>query len=154
MTEIVLILAGVMVGIPAGIIVLVALQGWLRDRGRRRHVTRELARRDVLLVSTTRLLEPDPARRPRVVAATVVRCLDDARHALAIFRTRLGGEIPSLTRMTLLARDEATLRLQRRARAQGLDAVLNIRYETSHVLPTTVEVFAYGTAVALRREGE
>ncbi len=147
MNEIVFILGGVMIGTPAAIIVLVALQGWLRDRRRRRYVAEQLARRDVLLVNTRRLLEVDPSHTPRLVAATVVRCLDDARHALAIFRTRLGGEVPSLTRTTLLARDEATLRLQELARSAGYDAVTNIRYETSHVLPTTVEVFAYGTGV-------
>lgn len=153
MSEIVLILAGVMVGTPSAIILLVALQGWLRDRYRRQHVARELARPDVLLVNTRRLLPVDPSHPPQAIAATVVRCLDDARHALAIFRTRLGGEVPSLTRTTLLARDEATLRLKELARGLGFDAVLNIRYETSHVLPTTVEVFAFGTGVVRRDEG-
>jgi uncharacterized protein YbjQ (UPF0145 family) len=150
--EIVLILASVMVGTPLAIFLLVAVQGWLRDRRRRQHVTRELARRDVLLVNGKRLLEADPSHPPEVIAATVVRCLDDARHALALFRTRVGGEVPSLTRSTLLARDEATLRLQDQARAAGFDAVVNIRYETSQVLPTTVEVLAYGTGIRRRRD--
>ncbi len=82
----------------------------------------------------------------------MVRCLDDARHALAIFRTKLGGEVPSLTRSTRLARDEATMRLKEQARASGYDAVLNIRFETSQVLPMTIEVFAYGTGIVRRRD--
>lgn len=151
MNEIVLILLAVMVGIPAGIFVLVALQGMFRDHRRRQHVARELARNDVLLVNTRGLLAVDPSHPPEVLAATVVRCLDDARHALAIFRTRIGGEVRSLTHSTLLARDEATLRLQDQARTAGFDAVLNIRYETSQVLPMTVEVFAYGTGVVRLR---
>lgn len=151
MNEIVLILLAVMLGIPAGIFVLVALQGRLRDQWRRQKVARELARPDVLLVNTKRLLAVDPSRPPEVLVATVVRCLDDARHALAIFRTKIGGEVRSLTRSTLLARDEATLRLKDQARAAGFDAVLNIRYETSQILPMTVEVFAYGTGIVRLR---
>jgi uncharacterized protein YbjQ (UPF0145 family) len=145
--EIVFILASVMLGIPVGIFVLVAAQGALRDRWRRQYVARELARSDVLLVNTRRLLVADPSHPPQVLAATVVRCLDDSRHALAIFRTKLGGEVPSLTRSALLARDEAAVRLQDQARALGFDAVQNIRYETSQVMPLTVEVFAYGTGI-------
>jgi len=152
MHEIVLILASVMFGIPGGIFVLVAVQGKLRDRWRRQYVSQELARQDVLLVNTKRLLEADPSRPPEVLAATVVRCLDDARHALAIFRTKLGGEVRSLTASTLLARDEAMLRLKEQARAAGFDAVLNIRFETSQVLPMTVEVLAYGTGILRRRD--
>ncbi len=152
MNEIVLILASVMLGIPAGIFVLVAVQGRLRDNRRSKYVARELARRDVLLVNTKRLLEVDSSLPPEVLAATVVRCLDDARHAMAIFRTKIGGEVRSLTRSTLLARDEATMRLKEQARAAGFDAVLNIRFETSQVLPMTVEVFAYGTGILRRRD--
>lgn len=152
MHEIVFILASVMLGIPAGIFVLVALQGRFREQRRSQYVARELARRDVLLVSTKRLLAVDPSHPPQVLAATVVRCLDDARHALAIFRTKIGGEVRSLTRSALLARDEATLRLKEQARAAGFDAVLNIRYETSQVLPMTVEVIAYGTGIVRLRD--
>jgi uncharacterized protein YbjQ (UPF0145 family) len=150
--EIVFILLSVMLGIPAGIFLLAALQGGLRDRWRRQHVARELARRDVLLVNTKRLLAADPSRQPEVLVATVVRCLDDARHAMAFFRTMVGGEVPSLTRSALLARDEATLRLKELAHAAGFDAVLNIRYETSQVLSTTVEVFVYGTGIVRLRD--
>ncbi len=147
MHEIVLILASVMFGIPFGIFVLVAVQGGLRDGRRRRFVARELARSDVLLVNTKGLLTADPSHPPQVLSATVVRCLDDSRHAMAIFRTKLGGEVRTMTRLTLLARDEVTMRLKELARASGYDAVVNIRYETSQVLATSVEIFAYGTGI-------
>jgi uncharacterized protein YbjQ (UPF0145 family) len=56
-----------------------------------------------------------------------------------------------LTRNVGLARDQATERLRERARERGYDAVLNVRFETSLVIPVAVEVMAYGTGVKRAR---
>lgn len=134
--------------------VLVGLQGWLRDRARRR-VVDDFARRnaDVLLVNTRRFPEADPRVLPTVVSASVVRCLDPTRFSLGSLRQIVGGEMKMFTANLALARDEATERLRAQAKAGGFDAVLNLRYETSEVMANAVEIIAYGTAIRRRQDG-
>jgi len=49
--------------------------------------------------------------------------------------------------MTLARGLDECMDIARRAKAQGFDAVLNVRYETSQVMPNALEIVAYGTAI-------
>ncbi|MDY0001140.1 MAG: heavy metal-binding domain-containing protein [Polyangia bacterium] len=131
--------------------VVVGLQGWARDRARRR-VIDQFARQngDILLVNTRRWPEADPAVLPSVVCSSVVRCLDPTRFSLGSLRQIVGGEMKMFTANLTLTRDEATERMRAEAKAKGYDAVVNIRYETSQVSATALEIIAYGTAIRRR----
>lgn len=128
--------------------VLVGLQGWIRDRARRR-VIDQFARqnRDVLLVNTRRWPESDRSVPPSLVSANVVRCLDPTRFSLGSLRQIVGGEMKMFTANLTLTRDEATERLRAEAKAKGYDTVVNVRYETSQVGANALEVVVYGTAI-------
>ena len=127
---------------------VIGLQGWLRDRARRRVIERfRQENAGVLLVNTRRFPTADSSKMPALVSASVVRCLDSTRYSIGSLKQIIGGELKMLTGNLTMARDEATERLRAEARAEGFDAVLNVRYETSLVMPMAVEVVAYGTGI-------
>ena len=63
------------------------------------------------------------------------------------FKTIVGGELKSYTKMMDEARDIATKRMVAEAEALGADAVINIRFASSAIMQGAAEVIAYGTAV-------
>jgi uncharacterized protein YbjQ (UPF0145 family) len=143
-----LAILSVVVLITVGPPLIIGLQGWLRDRARWKVIERYREQNaGVLLVNTKRSPTADAAKAPELVSASVVRCLDSTRYSIGSLKQIVGGEMKILTGNLTLARDEATERLRESARAGGFDAVLNVRYETSLVMPQAVEILAYGTAI-------
>lgn len=63
------------------------------------------------------------------------------------FKTIVGGELKSYTKMMDEARDIATKRMVAESEALGADAVINIRFASSAIVQGAAEVIAYGTAV-------
>jgi len=138
----------------AALPVLVGLQGWLRDRARRRTI--EAFREQnagVLLVNTKRWPTADSTVAPALVASSTVRCLDSTRFSLGSLRQIVGGEMKMFGGNMNLARDEAIERLRDEARGQGFDCVLNVRFETSQVAATAFEIVAYGTGIRRAAQG-
>ena len=66
------------------------------------------------------------------------------------FKTIVGGELKSYTKMMNEARDIATERMVAEAEALGADAVVNVRFASSSVMDGAAEVMAYGTAVKFK----
>ena len=66
------------------------------------------------------------------------------------FKTIVGGELKSYTKMMNEARDIATQRMVAEAEALGADAVVNVRFASSAVMDGAAEVMAYGTAVKFK----
>lgn len=131
---------------------LIALQGWLRDRARVREVARMREENASVLIVNTRLLpRADPTVPAQLVCASLVRCLDATRFSVASLKQLVGGEMRMINRNLTLSRDEATERLRQQVRELGLDTIINVRYETSIVMPMAAEVVVYGTAI--RRSG-
>ncbi|RLG21605.1 hypothetical protein DRN74_01745 [Candidatus Micrarchaeota archaeon] len=86
-----------------------------------------------------------------LVWGTTVRAKFLGKDLLAIFRSLVGGEIKEYTDMVNIARRQAIERMVANAKALGANAVVNVHIgSTSQVLPGTVELFAYGTAVVIR----
>lgn len=130
--------------------VIIGVQGYLRDRARRGELERMRAdNASVVLTNTRRFPVCDASVPPVMVSANVVRSMDATRVVIGSLKHLVGGEMRMFTGNMTLARDEATERLRAEARALGMDAVLNVRYETSMVMPNAVELLAYGTAVRL-----
>ena len=69
----------------------------------------------------------------------------------AIVRLILGGELTEYTEMMGKARQVAMNRMIVQAEKIGADAIINVRYTTTSVVGSAAELFAYGTAVKLRK---
>lgn len=63
------------------------------------------------------------------------------------FKTLVGGELKSYTKMMDDARNIAIQRMVDQAGAMGADAVICLRFATSAIMAGAAEVMAYGTAV-------
>ena len=74
------------------------------------------------------------------------------RDLSAIARLILGGELTEYTEMMGKARSVATQRMIAAAEKRGADAIINVRYTTTSVIGSAAELFAYGTAVRMRRK--
>ena len=69
----------------------------------------------------------------------------------ALLKLVLGGELTEYTEMMGRARAAATDRMIAQAAETGADAIINVRYMTTSVVASAAELFAYGTAVKLRK---
>lgn len=63
------------------------------------------------------------------------------------FKTIVGGELKTYSKMMNEARALSTKRMVEEAEELGADAVVNIRYATSAIIQGAAEVITYGTAV-------
>lgn len=86
-----------------------------------------------------------------VVTGNTVRSKHLGKDLGAALKSIIGGELKYYTEMLVDARKEATDRLINDARSLGAHAVINLRFMTSAVMATAAELFAYGTAVKIRR---
>ena len=62
-------------------------------------------------------------------------------------KSLVGGELKGMTKMLAEGRQHAQQRLEQEAEAQGADAVVAFRFDTSELGGTWTEICAYGTAV-------
>jgi len=66
-------------------------------------------------------------------------------------KSLFGGELKGMTKMLADGRGHATQRLVEEAEAQGANAIIAFRYDTSELGSTWTEICAYGTAVRVRK---
>jgi uncharacterized protein YbjQ (UPF0145 family) len=84
-----------------------------------------------------------------VVRGSTIRAKHIGRDIMASFKTIIGGEIKSYTKMLVEAREEAFQRMIADGQNKNANAILNIRFMTAQVMPGAAEIMAYGTAVKL-----
>lgn len=84
-----------------------------------------------------------------VVEGNVVRSKHIGRDIAAGLKSIVGGEIGGYSEMLSEARDQAKRRMVQAARAQGANAVVQMRYTTSAIQQGMSELLAYGTAVTV-----
>lgn len=94
-----------------------------------------------------------------LVSGSVVISVDYFKRFAALLRNLIGGRLRSYEPLLDRARREAVLRMIEQALAEGYDAVVNVRLETSTVASggagqgrAGVEMLAFGTALKLARE--
>ncbi|MEO1481437.1 MAG: YbjQ family protein [Myxococcota bacterium] len=95
------------------------------------------------------------ATRSGLVTGSVIVSLDYFKRFLAGLRQIFGGRIKAYEPLLDRARREALLRMKESARAEGFDAILNVRINTSRLASggqdgrgtAGVEVVAFGTAI-------
>ena len=68
---------------------------------------------------------------------------------MAGFKTLVGGEIMTYTKLMAEAREQALDRMIEEAKRLGADAVVGVRFSTSVIVGGAAELLAYGTAVKL-----
>ena len=66
------------------------------------------------------------------------------------FKSMVGGELKSYTKMMNESREIATKRMIEEAQNLGADAIIGIRFATSSVLQGASEIMAFGTAVKIK----
>ena len=65
------------------------------------------------------------------------------------FKSMVGGELGSYTKMLEEAREIAIKRMVEKATSMGADAIVAVRFNSASVMQGAAEIMAYGTAVKL-----
>ena len=84
-----------------------------------------------------------------LVQGNTVRSKHVGRDIMAGLKNIVGGELRGYTELLEDARQEATNRMVEAARAEGANAVVNVRFSTSAITSGASELYVYGTAVLL-----
>jgi len=86
-----------------------------------------------------------------IVSGSIVNSKHVGKDIAAAFKTLVGGEIKGYTELLTESRNAALERMIDAAESIGADAVVGLRFGTSSVTQSAAEIFAYGTAVKLRK---
>ena len=116
---------------------------------------READARNFPVVSFRTMPEDWNVGSSNLVTGNIVISVDYFKRVIASLKRLVGGRIKTYEPLLDRARREAMLRMIESARAQGYDAVINVRLETSRLANARrdgkgiagVEMFAYGTAI-------
>jgi uncharacterized protein YbjQ (UPF0145 family) len=65
----------------------------------------------------------------------------------------LGGELKGMTKALVASREQVRERMIEEAEAQGANAIIAMRFDTSEMGGNWTEICAYGTAVRVRKAG-
>lgn len=84
-----------------------------------------------------------------LVRGNTIRVRHIGRDILAILKTIIGGEVQTYTKMMAESREQAIDRMIEEAKAQGANAIVDIRFTTSFIMAGAAEILAYGTAVVV-----
>ena len=82
-----------------------------------------------------------------LVSGSMVQSKNAFKDIGAGFKSMIGGELVSYTKMMQEAREVATRRMVEQAQKIGADAIVNIRFASSAVMQGAAEIMAFGTAV-------
>lgn len=147
-------------GLPLAILIIAYFIGNYIER---RHF-RKIQEREQALhgfpVTTFEALPPNwHVERAKLVSGSVVVSLDYFKRVIAGLRSLIGGRVKTYEPLLERARREALLRMNESAKADGFDAVINVRLETSRLANSRgdgkgtagVEMLAFGTAIYVRR---
>jgi uncharacterized protein YbjQ (UPF0145 family) len=153
--------AAIDLGLPIALLVATCLSGRYLET---RHY-RDLRRREVELIrmpAVTFRQVPSAwnVTETGLVTGSVVVSVDYFKRFLAGLRMLFGGRVKSYESLLDRGRREALLRCKEAARAQGYQAVINVRLETSRLASSRrdgqatagIEVLAFGTGLRLRSD--
>lgn len=87
-----------------------------------------------------------------LVRGNTVRARHIGKDILASFRNVIGGEIAEYTKLLAESREQSIDRMVENAKSKGADGIVCIRFTTSSIMQAAAELFAYGTAVKLRKK--
>ena len=117
---------------------------------------REKASLHLPTVTSKMLPEVDQIAKSFLVTGSCVISIDYFKRILAVLRNIIGGRMTAYETLIDRARREAILRMK--YEALGSHIIVNTRVETASIFSSTsqngigsVEVFAYGTAIKLKK---
>ncbi|MBP5618639.1 MAG: YbjQ family protein [Clostridia bacterium] len=100
-----------------------------------------------MLIITTETVPGRELTPLGLVKGSTIQSKNIGKDIGAGFKTIIGGELKSYTKMMEEARAIATDCMVAEAEALGADAVVCVRFATSAIMQGAAEVIAYGTAV-------
>jgi uncharacterized protein YbjQ (UPF0145 family) len=148
-------------GIPILLLVATYVSGRFLERRHYRDIRRREAELIGLPAVTFRQVPTAwSVTETGLVMGSVVVSVDYFKRFLAGLRMFFGGRVKSYESLLDRGRREALLRCKEAARAQGYQAVINVRLETSRLASSNrdgratagVEVLAFGTGLGLRSD--
>lgn len=106
----------------------------------------------MLLTTQDQFSEYEIIQTLGLVKGNTVRARHVGKDILASFRNVVGGEIDEYTKLLAESREQAIDRMVMMAKMMGADAIVGIRFTTSSIMQAASEMFAYGTAVKLKKK--
>jgi len=103
----------------------------------------------MLIVTTDQVQGREIVEVIGLVRGATVRTKHVGTDIMAALRTLVGGEVKGYSSLMAGAREQAIDRMVTAAAAQGADAIVAMRMETSSIAKGASELLAYGTAVRL-----
>ncbi|MFH1106342.1 MAG: YbjQ family protein [Candidatus Micrarchaeota archaeon] len=87
-----------------------------------------------------------------LVWTSTARSRSFAHDLIAVTKSLAGGESHAYRHMMNEARKDIVHGLAEQARLLGANAVLGVQMNSTQILPATIDIYAYGTAVVLEKE--
>jgi uncharacterized protein YbjQ (UPF0145 family) len=106
----------------------------------------------MLLTTQDQFSEYEIIQTLGLVKGNTVRARHAGKDILATFRNVVGGEIEEYTKLLAESREQAIDRMTMMAKMMGADGIVGIRFTTSSIMQAASEMFAYGTAVKLKKK--
>ena len=103
-----------------------------------------------MLLVTTETISGKDFETLGLVSGSMVQSKNAFKDIGAGFKSIVGGELVSYTKMMQEARDIASQRMVDQAKQMGADAVVNVRFASSAVMQGAAEIMASGTAVQFK----
>ena len=103
-----------------------------------------------MLLVTTETISGKDFETLGLVSGSMVQSKNAFKDIGAGFKSIVGGELVSYTKMMQEARDIASQRMVDQAKQMGADAVVNVRFASSAVMQGAAEIMASGTAVKFK----
>ncbi len=104
----------------------------------------------MILTPTAEIANREIERTFGLVSGNAVMSKHVGLSFLAGFKSIVGGEIKDYTDLLTQTRTTATNRMSDHARSIGADAIVNVRFATSSIMPGASEILVYGSAVKLK----
>lgn len=106
--------------------------------------------KEMIIVNTEEITGREINEVLGLVRGNTIRARHIGSDIMAGLRNIVGGEVKEYTQMISEAREDALKRMLDEAEKLNADAVVNVRFTTSHVMGGAAEILAYGTAVKLK----
>lgn len=100
-----------------------------------------------MFIVNTNDLPGQPIKALGIVMGSTIQSKNIGKDIGQGFKTLVGGELKSYTKMMDEARNIAIERMTAQAQAMGADAIVSVRFSSSAIMAGAAEVMAYGTAV-------
>ena len=100
-----------------------------------------------MFIVNTNDIPGQPIQALGVVTGSTIQSKNIGKDIGQGFKTLVGGELKSYTKMMDEARNIAMQRMVEQAQQMGADAIVSLRFASSAVMAGAAEVLAYGTAV-------